>query len=181
MIKLYNSLTKQKEEFTPIEPGKVSMYHCGPTVYNTAHIGNLRVVHHADVLRRTMEYLGYDVRQVMNVTDVGHLSSNDDSGDDKMTRAVKNAGLPITLENMIVVGQQFTDQYIRDIKRLGAQQPHLIPKASDHIAENIAIIEKLEAKSLTYTTSDGVYFENSILGRVRKTWRYYHQYRGTTY
>ena len=96
-IKLFNTLTGHKEEFKPIKSGEVSMYNCGPTVYNYAHIGNLRAYVFVDVLRRTLEYNGYKVRQVMNITDVGHLTSDGDDGDDKMVKALKREKKPFTL------------------------------------------------------------------------------------
>ena len=99
-LKFHNTLSGSLDEFTPIDPGVVKMYHCGPTVYDYAHIGNLRSYVFADILRRTLQYLGNNVTQVVNITDVGHLTSDADTGDDKMVRGLKREGLPITLEGL---------------------------------------------------------------------------------
>jgi cysteinyl-tRNA synthetase len=160
-LKLTNTLTKEKEEFTAIEPNTVRMYTCGPTVYDYIHIGNLRAFILSDFLRRTFEYLGYDVTQVMNITDVGHLVGDGDEGDDKMTRALKRHDMDITTANMIKVAGIYADAFVDDLNDLNILLPHHLPKASDHIAENIDIISKLEAKGFVYTTSDGVYFDTS--------------------
>ncbi len=158
-MKIYNSLTKQKEVFKPIEEGKVSMYHCGPTVYDYIHIGNLRSFFMADIIRRTFEYLGYDVKQVMNITDVGHLVSDGDEGNDKMTKALKRHEMEITLDNMIKIADFYAEAFKQDLKDFHILTPHHMPKASNHIDQDIAIIKKLEEKGYTYTTSDGVYFD----------------------
>jgi cysteinyl-tRNA synthetase len=158
-MKLYNSLTKQKEEFKPIKEGEVGMYHCGPTVYDFVHIGNLRSFMLADFLRRTFEFNNYKVTQVMNITDVGHLVSDGDEGDDKMTKALKREGMDVNLHNMLSVAVKYADAFKEDLLALNILTPHHFPKASDHITENIDIIKKLEEKGYTYTTSDGVYFD----------------------
>lgn len=158
MLKLFNTKTKSKEVFTPITPGKVKMYHCGPTVYDHVHIGNLRSFVLADTLRRIMEYLGYEVTQVINITDVGHLVSDGDTGQDKMTKALLKEGLPITTENMLKIADKYTESFLNDIEDLNIIPPHHLPKASEHIQDNIDIIQILEKKGYTYTTSDGVYF-----------------------
>src|SRR3989338_9633555 len=160
-IKLFNTLTGHKEEFKPIKSGEVSMYNCGPTVYNYAHIGNLRAYVFVDVLRRTLEYNGYKVRQVMNITDVGHLTSDGDDGDDKMVKALKRDNLPMTLEAMRQVADKYTSAFVEDIKALNCKLPHEMPKASEHISEDIELIKKLEAKGIAYKTRDGVYFDTS--------------------
>lgn len=160
-MKIYNTLTKQKEEFTPIEPGKVGMYHCGPTVYDHVHIGNLRSFMMGDFIRRSFEYKDYAVNQVMNITDVGHLVSDGDSGDDKMTKALKREGMEITLENMIAVAGIYADSFKKDLAALNTLTPHHFPKASDHIQEDIDIISKLKEKGFSYGTSDGIYFDTS--------------------
>lgn len=167
-MKLYNTLTKQKEEFTPIEPGKVGMYHCGPTVYDHVHIGNLRSFMMGDFIRRSLEYTGYSVTQVMNITDVGHLVSDGDSGDDKMTKALKREGKEITLENMIQVAGIYADSFKHDLQKLNVITPHYFPKASDHINEDIDIISKLNEKGFTYITSDGIYFDTSKMSDYGK-------------
>ncbi|MFT6361499.1 MAG: cysteinyl-tRNA synthetase [Candidatus Paceibacteria bacterium] len=160
-MKLYNSLTRQKETFTPIEPGKVSMYHCGPTVYDYVHIGNLRSFLLGDFIRRSLEYVGYDIIQVMNITDVGHLISDGDDGDDKMTKALRRAGKEITVPNMLEAATKYSDAFKYDIAELNILTPHHIPRASDHIAGNIELITMLEEKGFIYVTSDGVYFDTA--------------------
>lgn len=158
---LYNSLTKQKERFTPLQPGRVDMYHCGPTVYDYIHIGNLRAFFLADITRRTFEYFDYTVQQIMNITDVGHLVSGGDTGDDKMTKALRIKNLEITTANMLLVADEYTQFFKRDLGLLNILTPHEMPKASDHIEEDIAIIEELEKNEHIYTTSDGVYFDTA--------------------
>ena len=160
-MKIYNSLSKEKEEFVPLSPGKVGMYHCGPTVYDYVHIGNLRSFMLGDFIRRTMEYLGYEVKQVMNITDVGHLVSDGDHGDDKMTKALRREGKDITLENMLAVADFYAEAFKKDLLELNVLTPHHLPKASEHILEDVEIIENLEANDYAYTTSDGVYFDTA--------------------
>lgn len=159
MLKLFNTKTKSKETFTPITPGKVKMYHCGPTVYDHVHIGNLRSFILADTIRRVMEYLGYEVTQVINITDVGHLISDGDTGQDKMTKALLRENLPITTENMLKIANKYTESFLKNIADLNITPPHHLPKASEHIQENIELIQILENKGYTYTTSDGIYFD----------------------
>lgn len=161
MLKLFNTLTGKKEEFKPIESGEVGLYNCGPTVYNFAHIGNLRAYVFTDILRRTLEWNGYKVKQVMNITDVGHLTSDADSGEDKMTKALLREGLPITLEAMKEVGEKYTKAFIEDLKKLNIELPSEMPRASDNIAEDIEIIKKLEEKGFAYRISDGIYFDTA--------------------
>lgn len=167
-MKLYNTLTKTKEEFVPLEPGKVSMYHCGPTVYDHVHIGNLRSFLMGDFIRRVFEYDEYQVTQVMNITDVGHLVSDGDDGDDKMTKALKRENKEITLENMIAIADVYADSFKQDLRDLNMMTPHYFPKASDHIPEDIDIITKLEEKGFTYQTSDGIYFKTSMMSDYGK-------------
>lgn len=158
-LRLFNTLTGKKETFKPLEKGVVKMYNCGPTVYNYAHIGNLRAYVFADVLRRALEYNGYKVRQVMNITDVGHLTSDADDGDDKMLKALKREGKPFTLEAMREVADFYAKAFVEDLKALNCELPHAMPRASDNIPEDIEIIKKLEAKGFAYKTGDGVYFD----------------------
>lgn len=160
-MKLYNSLTKQKETFQTLTEGHAGLYHCGPTVYDYVHIGNLRSFMLGDFLRRTLEFNGYKVTQVMNITDVGHLISDGDEGDDKMTKALKREGKEITVENMLQAATQYVNAFITDLDELNILKPHHIPRASDHIEGNIELIQKLEEKGFVYTTSDGVYFDTS--------------------
>ena len=167
-MKIYNSLTKQKENFVPIKEGKVSMYHCGPTVYDYIHIGNLRSFFMADIIRRTFEYLGYEVSQVMNITDVGHLVSDGDEGNDKMTKALKRHHMEITLDNMLEIADFYAEAFKKNLQDFHILTPHHLPKASKHIDEDIAIIQKLKEKGYTYTTSDGVYFDTQKMKNYGK-------------
>jgi cysteinyl-tRNA synthetase len=160
-IKLENTLTGEKEVFKPIKAGEVSMYNCGPTVYNYAHIGNLRSYVFADILRRTFEYNGYKVNQVINITDIGHLSSDSDEGEDKMTKALKREGKPLTLEAMREVADFYFTEFKKDLKSLNIELPEHFPFASDNIKEDIELIEKLSNEDFTYKTSDGIYFDTS--------------------
>jgi cysteinyl-tRNA synthetase len=164
-IQLYNTFSKNKEVFKPLKAGEVGMYNCGPTVYDRSHVGNLRAYVFSDTLRRTLEYFGYSVHQVMNVTDVGHLSGenagNADEGEDKMTKALKREGLPMTIEAMYKVGTKYQDLFIEDLKELNIEIPKEFPRASDHIQEDIDLIAALEINGFAYKTSDGMYFDTS--------------------
>lgn len=157
-IYLTNTLTKNKELFSPINPGTVGMYHCGPTVYGSIHIGNLRAFLLGDIVRRVFEYNGYKTNQVMNITDIGHLVSDGDNGDDKMTKGLKREGLEITLDNMLKLARKYEDVFVQDISDMNILRPKILPRASEHIDEDIEIIKKLEEKGFTYVISDGVYF-----------------------
>lgn len=167
-IFLTNTLSKQKEEFKPITEGKVLMYHCGPTVYDFVHIGNLRAFLLADTVRRLFEWNGYEINQVMNITDIGHLVSDGDSGEDKMTKMLRRRELPITLENMLVCAEEYNQAFKQDLQNLNINIPNHMPKASDHIPEDIEIIKKLEGKGFTYSTSDGLYFDTSKMSDYGK-------------
>src|SRR3989338_1759248 len=161
VLRLYNTLTGKKEEFKSIKSGEVSMYTCGPTVYNYAHIGNLRAFVFADTLRRTLEYNGYKVKQVMNITDVGHLTSDGDDGDDKMIKALKREGKPFTFEAMQEIARKYETAFTEDLKALNIELPDAMPRASDNIAEDIEIVQKLLEKGIAYKTRDGIYFDTS--------------------
>ena len=164
-IKLFNTLSKKKEEFKPLKKSKVGMYNCGPTVYDRAHIGNLRAYIFADTLRRMFEYNDYSVNQIMNITDVGHLSGensgNADLGEDKMTKALKREGMPMTLEAMYKIATIYFDKFVEDIRELNIELPTKFPRASEHIKEDIDLIAVLTKKGFTYKTSDGIYFDTS--------------------
>jgi cysteinyl-tRNA synthetase len=153
---LYNTKTKQIEQFTPQNPGQVTLYHCGPTVYNFAHIGNLRAYVFADTLRRALEWNGYKVNQVINITDVGHLVSDGDEGEDKMLVAAKREGT-----GMETIIKKYSDSFFADLEALNCKKADNYPRATHHIPEQIALIKQLEEKGFTYTTSDGVYFDTS--------------------
>lgn len=158
-IHLTNTLGKKKETFEPMVPGKVGMYHCGPTVYDSVHIGNLRAFLLADTVRRVFEYNGYDVAQVMNITDIGHLVSDGDDGDDKMTKGLKREGWDVTLENMLKLARKYEDIFLADISDMNILRPKIVARASEHIQEDIDILKSLEEKGFTYKTSDGLYFD----------------------
>lgn len=160
-IQLYNTLSRTKETFQPLKKGQVFMYHCGPTVYDYAHIGNLRAYVFADILRRTFEYNSYTVRQVINITDVGHLVSEGDDGEDKMTKALKRENKPFTLDAMRDVATFYFERFVDDLKALNVELPHEFPRASDHIQDDIIFIQELEKKGFTYKISGGVYFDIS--------------------
>ena len=160
-IKLYNSLSKTKEVFKPIKDGEVSMYNCGPTVYDFAHIGNLSAYIFADTLRRMFEFNGFKVHQVMNITDVGHLVSDGDEGEDKMTKALKRENKPLTLESMLELGAKYADTFVSDLKELNNEAPEKLPKASENIQEDIELIKILETKGFAYKTDDGMYFDTA--------------------
>jgi cysteinyl-tRNA synthetase len=156
-IFLYNTLGREKAEFIPIVPQKVRMYNCGPTVYNIQHIGNLRAFVLANLLRRMFEYNGYQVKQIMNLTDVGHLTDDADSGEDKMEKQAKEEG-----KTTAAIAKHVTKVFFKDLEALNAKPKDLsFPKASEHIAEQIAFIKTLEEKGFTYKTSDGIYFDTS--------------------
>jgi len=151
----YNSLTKRLEPFSPSEPGKVRLYHCGPTVYKRQHLGNMRRVLFADFLRRSLEFLGYEVREIMNITDVGHLTQDDiDSGDDKLNKAA--LAKKTTPED---IAARETEQFFADIQAINVQPAHKYPRATAHIKEMQALIAQLLNNQHAYQTPTGIYFD----------------------
>jgi len=156
MLKLYNTLTRKKETFKPIKEGQVGIYSCGPTVYLYQHIGNLKAYIFSDLLRRNLISNNYKVKQVINVTDVGHLTSDADEGEDKMEKAVKKEG-----KTAQEIANYYWGLFKEDFKRLNIIEPDIWCKATDHISEQIELIKKLEQKGYTYKTSDGIYFDTS--------------------
>ncbi len=160
-LHLHNTLSGKDEEFKPL--GKeVKMYHCGPTVYGVQHIGNLSMFVFTDILRRTLEYVGYDVKQVINITDVGHLVSDGDDGEDKMTKGLKRDGLEPTLENMRILAEKYTQIFLEDMQRLNARiDGTQFPRASAYIQEQIGMVKKLEEKGYAYRGESGVYYDTS--------------------
>jgi cysteinyl-tRNA synthetase len=156
MLKVYNTLTRKKEEFKPIKKGKVGFYSCGPTVYWFQHIGNLRTYIFSDVLKRVLRYNGYEVKHVINVTDVGHLTSDADEGEDKMEKAALKEG-----KKAEDIANFYLKVFREDMKKLNIIEPDVWCKATEHIKEQISLIEKLEKKGYTYKTSDGIYFDTS--------------------
>lgn len=161
---LYNTLNAQKQDFNVGQSGSVvKMYNCGPTVYDRQHIGNLSMYVFTDILRRTFEYNGYTVNQVINITDFGHLTSDADEGEDKMIKGLKREGLKPTIENMRAMADKYTDIFKADIAKLNINTSAItFPRASEHIPGQIAMIRSLENRTYAYKTSDGVYFDTSM-------------------
>lgn len=162
-LSLYNTLGKEKQVFSlPSTANTVRMYNCGPTVYDVSHIGNLRSYIFADLVRRTLFYNGYRVKQVINITDFGHLSSDADAGQDKMTKALKREKLALTMENMRALAERYTEKFIEDLGALNVETASIaFPRASDHVKGEIALVRTLEEKAYTYEGEDGVYYDTS--------------------
>ncbi len=152
-MRLYNTMSRSVEEFESIEDGHVGMYCCGPTVYNFAHIGNLRTYIFEDILKKTLKLNGYEVRHVMNITDVGHLTGDGDDGEDKMNASAKREG-----KSVWDIAAFYTDAFMNDISRLNIDRADIICKATDHIADMIEVIRILEKKGHTYVSGGNVYF-----------------------
>ncbi len=157
-MQLYNSLTRKKEDFIPREEGKVSMYTCGPTVYHFAHIGNLRTYTMEDVLEKYLRYIGNDVKRVMNITDVGHLSSDGDTGEDKMLKGAKREH-----KSVLEIAQYYTDAFFADCDKLHIKKPDVIEPATGCIDEFIKMIETLLEKGYAYESGGNIYFDTSKL------------------
>jgi cysteinyl-tRNA synthetase len=151
---IYNTLHRTKEEFIPMEAGKAGMYCCGPTVYNFAHIGNLRAYFFEDILKRVLLFNGYKVKHVMNITDVGHLVSDEDEGEDKMEKGASREG-----KTVWEIAEFYTGAFKEDISLLNVLPPTIYCKATDNIKEQIDLIKCLFDKGYTYTTNDGIYFD----------------------
>ncbi len=157
-IYFYNTLTKKKELFKTIEPQKVKMYSCGPTVYKDATIGNMRTNLFQDTLRRVLEYNGYDVKQVMNITDVGHLVSDGDEGEDKMLKSAREEH-----KTPMEIAEHYTKLFFKDLERLNVETPEVICKATDHIKEMLEMVQKIMERGYAYETSTAIYFDVSKL------------------
>ncbi len=157
-MKIYNSLTRNVEEFVPNEPGKVSMYTCGPTVYHFAHIGNLRTYICEDVLEKILRFSGYDVKRVMNITDVGHLSSDADTGEDKMLKGAQREH-----KSVMEIAKYYTDAFFKDCEKLNIKMPDVVEPATNCIDEFIHMIEVLLEKGYAYKAGENVYFDTSKL------------------
>lgn len=157
-MKLYNTATRQREEFVPNEPGKVSMYTCGPTVYHFAHIGNLRSYIMEDVLEKYLRYAGYDVTRVMNITDVGHLASDADTGEDKMLKGARREN-----KTVMEIAQFYTDAFFADCDKLNIKTPDVVEPATSCIDDFIKVIEGLIEKGFAYVAGGNVYFDTSKL------------------
>lgn len=157
-MKLYNTLTRTIEDFIPNKEGHVSMYTCGPTVYHFAHIGNLRTYIFEDVLERSLNFLGYDVKRVMNITDVGHLSSDSDSGEDKMLKGAKREH-----KSVLEIADFYTEEFKKDCAKLNIKWPKIVSKATDNVDFYIKIITKLLEDGNAYIAGGNVYFDTSKL------------------
>ncbi len=156
VIKLYNTFSRKIETFKPLHEKEVGIYSCGPTVYWYQHIGNLRTYIFSDVLKRVLIFNGYKVKHVINVTDVGHLTSDADEGEDKMEKAAKKEG-----KSASEIANFYLKVFVEDFEKLNINNPDFWPKASEHIKEQIEMIKILEKKGFTYKTSDGIYFDTS--------------------
>lgn len=166
VIKFYNSLTKNKEDFIPIdkENNIIGMYNCGPTVYNYVHIGNIRAYVFADTIKRIIEYNDYKTDQVINITDVGHLTDDADEGEDKLEKRANETNISAK-----EISQKYTDYFFNTLDLLNIDRSSInFPKATDHIEEQIEMIKKLEEDGHTYKTSDGVYFDTSSIEQYGK-------------
>ncbi len=163
LVSLYNTASRSKQEFVSLEPGKVRLYCCGPTVYNYAHIGNLRTYIFEDLLRRILEFNGYEVTHVMNVTDVGHMTTDEDAGDDKMEVAARREN-----RSPWEIARFYEEAFFHDTARLNILRPHITPRATEHVKEMIALIEKLEKGGLTYRTAEGIYFDTALFADYGK-------------
>ncbi len=156
-LKLHDTLSGETKEFVPLSPHEVTMYNCGPTVYNYPHIGNMRAFLLADIVRRTLELNAYKVRQVMNITDVGHIVADADTGEDKMEKTAREKGTTAK-----EISEFYTKAFFEDLRLMNIESAEMYPKATEHIPEQIALIQKLEEKGFTYKTSDGIYFDTSL-------------------
>ena len=157
-IKFYNTLTRKKEEFKPINEKEVRMYSCGPTVYYFAHIGNLRAYLFMDSLRRVLKYNGYHLKHVMNITDVGHLVSDADEGEDKMMKAARREN-----KNPFEIADFYMKEFLKDIDRINVDRPEIIARATEHIDVMEEYVKKIIENGYTYQTEDTVYFDTSKL------------------
>ncbi|OGL72593.1 cysteine--tRNA ligase [Candidatus Uhrbacteria bacterium RIFCSPHIGHO2_02_FULL_57_19] len=156
MLRLWNTATRRKEPFTPIKKNTVGLYTCGPTVYHFAHIGNIRSFLFSDVLRRTLELEGYRVKQVINITDVGHLEVGADIGEEKIEVAARRER-----KTVWQIADFYTKSFLADLKAVNIKRPTATPRATKYIREQIALVRELEKKGFTYRTSDGIYFDTA--------------------
>ncbi|MCR5142063.1 MAG: cysteine--tRNA ligase [Ruminococcus sp.] len=159
-MQIFNSLTRKKEEIATHESGKLSMYTCGPTVYHFAHIGNLRTYIMEDVLEKALRYEGLDVKRVMNITDVGHLTSDGDTGDDKMLKGAKREH-----KTVMEIAKFYTDAFFADCEKLNIKRPEVVEPATNNIAEFIKAVEKLMETGYAYEAGGNIYFDTSKLGK----------------
>ena len=159
-IQFYNTLTKQKEKFIPLNEKEVRIYSCGPTVYKNATIGNMRTNIFQDVLRRVLKYNGYKLKHVMNITDVGHLVSDGDEGEDKMLKSAREEN-----KSPLEIAEYYTKLFFDDLKALNIETPEIVCKATDHITEMLEYVKKLVANGFAYETSTAIYFDVSKLDK----------------
>ena len=159
-MRIYNTLTHQVENFIPWNKDYVTMYTCGPTVYHYAHIGNLRTYIAEDILEKSLNYLGYKVKRCMNITDVGHLQSDSDTGEDKMVSSAKKAH-----KSVLEIAQFYTEAFFQDMEKLNIKKPDIISPATENIDEYIKIIEKLLSNGYAYKCGGNVYFDTSKLAK----------------
>ncbi len=157
-LKLYDTYERQIRELVPLKDNDIGLYACGPTVYNYVHIGNLRTYIFEDLLHRTIVHAGFNLKHVMNITDVGHLTSDADSGEDKMEVGSRRSGM-----SAWEMAEFYADSFKEDLQNLNIQPPDIWCKATDHIKEQITFVEDLEAKGYTYKTTDGIYFDSHKL------------------
>ncbi len=157
-IYFYNTLTKKKELFKTLEPGKVKIYSCGPTVYKDATIGNMRTNLFQDTLRRVLKYNGYELKHVMNITDVGHLVSDGDEGEDKMLKSAREEH-----KTPMEIAEHYTKLFFKDLERLNIERPEIVCKATEHIKEMLELVEKIMERGYAYETSTAIYFDVSKL------------------
>ncbi len=159
-IKLYNTLTRKKDNFIPLNGNEVRMYSCGPTVYSYAHIGNFRAYIFMDTLKRMLEYNNYKVKHVMNITDVGHLESDSDEGEDKMEKAARKEN-----KKPYEIAQYYTDIFMQDMEKLNIEKPGIIAKATEHISDMLEFVKEIIKNGYAYETSKGIYFDISKLDK----------------
>lgn len=155
-IYFYNTLTRKKEKFTPLVAGKVGIYSCGPTVYWNQHIGNMYAFLVWDVMIRFLRWMGYEVKQVMNITDVGHLTSDEDTGEDKMEKGAKREGLSVW-----EIAKKYEKQFLNSLKLLNIEKPGVLPRATEHIEEQIELAKKIEKNGFAYQTKTGLVFDTA--------------------
>ncbi|MBU1131705.1 cysteine--tRNA ligase [Patescibacteria group bacterium] len=156
MLKLFNTMSRQLEDFEPLNDKEVTFYSCGPTVYDYAHIGNLRTYIFSDILKRVLLFDGYNVKHVMNITDVGHLTEESEQGEDKIERSAR-----MEAKSALEIADFYAQAFKDDLRKLNIIEPNIWCKATDHINEQIELIKKLEEKGHVYKTSDGIYFDTS--------------------
>ena len=162
-LRLFNTLTRKKEVFQPLQPNRVEMYSCGPTVYDHTHLGHMRAYTFVDLLKRILRYNGFQVKHVMNITDVGHLTDDADAGEDKIEKAARKKKV-----SAWEVAEQYTREFFEVMEQLNIERPDIVCKATDHIAQMIEMIKRIEANGFTYRTSDGIYFDTSKLSDYGK-------------